>query len=111
MRWAIFIVSLSKPAPVPVSINYAAQPLTAQSPADFTAVSGSVNFAQGESVRQIMVPVRDDFDGAPEEAFRVVLSAPVNATIGDNEGICVIPESEPATQPVVSVNNPTVPSL
>jgi|GEM_PF-2237934 len=86
----VFTVTLSAPAPVGgASVNFTTEE---QAPAlnhakegdDYTPTSGTVNFAQGEQIKTISVPVlSDSLLSEPKETFLVVLSSPVNATIVD----------------------------
>ena len=51
---------------------------------DYTTTSGTVNFAPGEQVKTISVPVlSDNRKNETNETFLVVLSNPLNATIAD----------------------------
>ncbi len=62
-------------------------------PADFVGgvlPSGTVTFAAGEDTATIEIPVQGDTDVEPDEDFRVTLSAPTNATLGDAEGDATI---------------------
>ncbi len=62
-------------------------------PADFVGgvlPSGTVTFAAGEDTATIEIPVQGDTDVEPDEAFRVTLSGPTNATLGAAEGDATI---------------------
>ena len=86
----VFVVSLNAPAPAGgVAVNFTTQD---QPPAishaiagqDYTTTNGTVNFAQGEQVKTINVPVlSDNMMSETNETFLVLLSSPVNATITD----------------------------
>jgi hypothetical protein len=110
MRSCIFIVRLSKPASAPVSINYATEADTAEAPADFIHVSGTINFLAGDVARQISVSVRDVVYGEEDKQFKLKLTAPVGVTLDRDEAIGVIPGAPPLSQPIVSVDNPVAPS-
>lgn len=86
----IFTVSLSAPAPAGgTSVNFTTvQQMPAISHAtagiDYTTTSGTVNFAMGEQIKTIEVPVLADSQaGEANETFLVELSNPVNGTIAD----------------------------
>ncbi|WP_294771918.1 retention module-containing protein, partial [uncultured Rhodoferax sp.] len=57
---------------------------------DYTATSGTLTFAAGETSKTITVPITNDsvFEGA--ESFSVQISSPTNATIGDNSQLATI---------------------
>jgi hypothetical protein len=87
----IFTVTLSAPAPAGgSSVNYTTQDIipasinTATAGQDYTATSGTVNFAAGEQFKTILVSIKsDNKKGENNESFQVVLSNPVNLTIND----------------------------
>jgi hypothetical protein len=86
----LFTVALTAPAPVGgASVNFTTQQ---EAPAinhatagqDYTTTAGTVNFAQGEQIKTIAVPIlSDSANSETNETFLVVLSSPVNATITD----------------------------
>jgi Calx-beta domain len=98
----IFTISLNAPAPAGgVSVNFT----TGQEPpgighatatADYTTTSGTVNFAVGEELKTISVPVLADATSEGDETFLVLLFSPVNGAIAD--GI--------ATGTILTVNQP-----
>ena len=64
---------------------------------DYDAASGTLTFAAGETTRKITVDVLDDELNEPEETFKVVLSGPNNATLGDSSGAGVIEDDDEGT--------------
>ncbi|HEU4873319.1 MAG TPA: cadherin-like domain-containing protein, partial [Pyrinomonadaceae bacterium] len=86
----VFVVSLNAPAPPGgVSVSFTTQdepPAISHAVAgqDYTTTSGTVNFAQGEQIKTISVPILSDLQmSETNETFLVLLSSPVNATITD----------------------------
>ncbi|MCB9149073.1 MAG: hypothetical protein H6641_09955 [Caldilineaceae bacterium] len=75
-------VTLSTASGKPVSVAYATSDGTAKADADYTAVSGSVNFAPGETSKAISVPILDDLLDEGDETLALTLSNPTNATLG-----------------------------
>lgn len=98
-RSAVFTISLSAPTTGTTTVNYATQDGTAQAGSDYTATSGSVSFATGETTKTVSVPVRGDTDVEGDETFSVVLSNPTNAAIGDGTGAGTIQNDDAATPP------------
>jgi len=94
----IFTVTLSAPAPAGgASVNFATQDLPgscitcAVAGQDYTAQSGTLNFAVGEQFKTIAVPIlSDNKKNEPNEQFQVLLSNPVNAQIADGTAIGTI---------------------
>jgi hypothetical protein len=106
-----FTVSLSAPAIVPTTIDYATADPTAGDPAevpdDYTPVAGGqVTFDIGEQTKTIVIKVNADFLDEPNENFRVLLSQPVGATIADGEGVATIQNDD--VPPALSIDSITV---
>jgi len=82
---AVFRVLLSGPAPVQgVSVNYANFGTTSATPGtDFEAVSDTLTFASGETVKTFAVPIIGDTTIENDEIFQYVLSSPVNGVLSD----------------------------
>ena len=103
---ATFTVSLSPAAAVPVSVNYATADQTATAPSDYTATTGTVTFAVGETSKTFTVPVIGDTTFEPNETFAVNLTAPTGgAAIGDAQGIGTINNDDASTLPACVFNN------
>ncbi len=78
------------------SVNYQTVNGTALAPADYTATSGTLNFANAESMKQILVPVNDNTVASFDRLFIVSLSgATGGATIGaPSNAVVTILENE-----------------
>ena len=74
-----FAVTLNRPAAHAVSVDYATEDGTAKAGADYTAVSGTLIFAAGETASVVRVPVLDDAVDEGKEAMRLKLSNPQGA--------------------------------
>ena len=66
----------------------------ATSGVDYTAASGALNFAVGETEKTITVALLDDELDEDNETFSVVLSNPSEVTIGDGTGSGAINDNE-----------------
>jgi hypothetical protein len=77
-------VDLEETLPYSVSVNYATSNGTATAGLDYTAESGTLTFAPGQTSQSIKIPILDDGndESVGSENFYVTLSNPVNATIG-----------------------------
>jgi len=69
-------ISLSSPATTALSVNYTTADGTALNPGDYTTTSGTLNFAAGETVQYISVPITNDTDMEAAETLTVTLSSP-----------------------------------
>lgn len=78
---ATLVVTLSKPCIHSVSVSYATA--SGSATIDFSATSGVLNFAPGETSKLIHIPLNDDLTDEFDETFYVVLSKAVSATISD----------------------------
>lgn len=93
---AVFTVTLSSASSQPVSVAFTTADDSATSGSDYTAASGTLNFAAGESSKTVTVAVLGDAVDEANETFRLVLSAPVNATLGDATGMGTIVDNDSA---------------
>ena len=92
---AVFTVSLSAAYDQAVTVNYATADGTASSSSDYTAASGKLVFAAGETSKTITVLVKGDRLAEQNETFFVNLNGATNATIGDGQGLGTILDDEP----------------
>lgn len=94
---ANFTVTL-EPTLTPVSFAYATADDTAFQPADYTSTSGSYEFpiSLTEQTFTVSVPVTPDTADELDETFKLNLSNPQLATIGDGEGIATILDDDRA---------------
>ena len=88
------------------TVDYTTIAGSATSPADFTAVSGTVTISGPDSGGHVNVPIADDALDEGDETFTVVLSNPQNLTIVDDTGVGTISDDDP--EPTLSVDDVTV---
>ena len=74
-----FAVTLNRTASHQVSVDYATEDGTAAAGADYTATSGTLTFAAGETAKTVSVPVLDDAIDEGKETMRLLLSNPRGA--------------------------------
>ena len=74
-----FAVTLNRAAAHDVSVDYATEDGTAAAGADYTATSGTLTFAAGETAKTVSVPVLDDAIDEGKETMRLLLSNPQGA--------------------------------
>jgi uncharacterized delta-60 repeat protein len=103
---ARFTVKLSSPRSQSVTVNYTTIDSTAKAADDYQAKSGTLTFAPGETSKTIVVTVIGDILDEADELFRVNLSAPVNAGIGDGQANCTIVDDD--RPPTVAINDITI---
>lgn len=84
------MVMLSEPSTETVTVRYSTVDGTAKAGSDYTAGSGTLTFAPGQTSVMIMIPVTDDSAIEATERFRVRLTAPTNATIADGVAVATI---------------------
>jgi chitinase len=104
-----FIISLDRAQSSPVTVGFATANGTATAPSDYTAASGTVTFAPGETAKPVTVEVNGDTTVEPDETFGVNLTnATANATIADGQAMGTIVNDDQAVTlpPVVTGVSP-----
>ncbi len=101
-----FVVSLTPSVAKTVTVSYATEDGSAQAGSDYTAVSGSLSFALGETERTVEIPVLDDLLHETTEDFKLILSAPSGATLAVDIATAVIIDND--AMPGLSVADVTV---
>ncbi|MFM9034876.1 MAG: S8 family serine peptidase [Mycobacterium sp.] len=103
---AQFTVSLSSASASPVTVAYATAGGSATAGQDFTAVSGTVSFAAGQTSQLVGVSVLGDTAVEPNETFTVSLSAPSGAQLGAavTGTVTIVNDDVPPPLPVVSIS-------
>ena len=81
-----------------VTVQYWTADVTATGGRDYTAVSGTLTFGAGATVRTVTVAIIDDTLDEPEEQFTVTLHAAVNATVGTATGTGTIADNDDAPE-------------
>jgi chitinase len=95
---ATAVVRLSQPSNRTVTVDYYTRSDIfpwATAGSDYTAVSGRLTFAPGETQKSILVPIHGDRVAEGNEGFSVYLSRPRQATIADGRGVITIGDSSP----------------
>lgn len=102
-----FRVMLDAPSGRVVSIDWSTQDGSATAGADYLAASGTVVFQPGQTEQLIGSRMFHDFEPEAEEDLFVVLSNPVNATLGNpDRGRATIRDDD--YYPQVSIDDPSV---
>jgi hypothetical protein len=83
-------VALSRASTVPVSVRWSTANGTAVAGSDYTAASGTVTFAPGQTSKTVSVQVRGDRTRERDESFVVRLASPTHATIGIGTAVAAI---------------------
>ncbi len=90
-----FLVTLSGPAAQTVSVRYGTSNATAVSGSDYTGVfSGTLNFAPGETLKTVRVPIVDNITPEGTESFYLLLNTPTNGVIGRPAGVATIHDND-----------------
>jgi len=90
----VFTVSLSAASSFTVSVAYATVDGTATAGSDYTAAAGTLIFTPGGVTQPLAVQVLGDVAVEPDETFLVNLTGPVNATLGDAQGVGTIGDDD-----------------
>ncbi len=89
------VVSLSAASGIPVSVQYATTDGTAAAPGDYSAASGTLSFAPGETSQTVSVTVKGDALDELDETLAVRLSNAVEATIARADAVGTISDDDP----------------
>ena len=89
-----FAVTLGGPSGEAVTVDYATSDGTATAGSDYTATSGTLTFASGETGKTVSVPVLDDAHDDGGETLTFTLSNPSGATIADGEATGTIDNTD-----------------
>ena len=89
-----FVVSLDRRRHAPVRVDYATSDGTAVAGADYTAASGTLTFAAGETSKTAEVPVFDDGHDEGSETLTLTLSNAQGARIADGTATGTITNSD-----------------
>ncbi|MCK0206706.1 cellulase family glycosylhydrolase [Starkeya koreensis] len=91
--YAVFTISLSAAATQAVSVNF--QTVAGEAGADdFTAVSGTLTFQPGETVKTVRVAITGDDLAEADERFSLLLTSPQGAVLGVAQAAAVIEDDD-----------------
>jgi hypothetical protein len=100
---ADFTVSLGATTFRDVSIDYTTADGSAIAPDDYLSTTGTVTIPAGQTQATVAVPVVDDTAYESNEDFSLVLSNPVNASLGtDTASATILDDDPPPTLTIVS---------
>ena len=88
-----FTVTRSQTA-APASVDYATADGSAMAGSDYAAVSGTLNFAANSAAQTFTVDVVGDALAETNETFAVMLSNPVNGTVGQGSATATIVDDD-----------------
>jgi hypothetical protein len=103
---ASFVLTLTAPSDLPVSVNYATADGTAAAGSDYAASTGVASFAPGATTTAVAVVVNGDAINELDENFHVSLSDPTNATLGNGQATGTIVNDDAA--PSISIADVSV---
>ena len=104
---ATFPVTLSFRPSAPVTVSWATVDGSAVEGSDYTAASGTVSFAYGETSKAVTVQVLGDTLREDDETFSIRLSGPTNATILQADGTVTITDDDVGQTPSLSIGDAT----
>ena len=103
---ATFTVTKTGATAFAATFDWTTVDVTALAGSDFTAGTGSVSLAPGQTTANVTVNISTDLTYELTETFQVVVSNPVAATISDGIGLGTITNDDPL--PSISVSNASV---
>jgi len=105
-----FTVTLSAATSGPVTVDYATANGTAKAGQDYTAQTGTLTFAAGETSKVVNVQVSGDFAVEANETLKLTLSSPTGATIRDGTALGTIVNDDTTTPalPTLGISDASV---
>ena len=88
-------VTLSAPSAKHVSVDFTTVNGSATAGSDYDLTAGTLEFAAGQTLGSIVVPVHGDGADEGDETFDVDLANPVNATLGAHPTAVTIQDNDP----------------
>ena len=101
-----FDVTLSEASAKTVTVGWTTADEDAVAPGDYTAAFGTLTFLPDDTTETISIDVHGDNVAELDEAFRIVLLSPSEATLGDDEGVGTIVDDE--LLPVIDIDEPSM---
>ena len=101
-------MSLSAESGKTVTVDYATLAGTAEAGSDFTAESGTVTFAPGQTSQTVSIDVLGDTVDESDESLSLELSNAVNAAIADGSGAITILDDDGAPALSLSIADTSV---
>ncbi|MGF7177598.1 cellulase family glycosylhydrolase [Azospirillum doebereinerae] len=108
---AVFTVKLASASTETVTVKYATADGTAKAGSDYTAASGTLTFAPGETAKTVTVKVLSDSAAEGAETFSLNLSGATKATLADATGLGTITDASSTTASTASAASATAASL
>ncbi|NJO96443.1 MAG: hypothetical protein HC764_10810 [Pleurocapsa sp. CRU_1_2] len=103
---ATITINLNRPSSLPIRVDYATANDTAIVGSDYEALSGTVDFAPGETSKTIEIAIAGDTIDEFDETLAINLTNASNATIGTNAGTVTILNDDESS--IVVINDITV---
>ncbi len=100
---ANFVVTLTPASERTVTVPYSITPGSATAGSDYTATSGTLTFAPGDTSKTVPVTVLGDAINEPNETFTFTLGAPAGAKLGDGSGAGLI--VDPSAPPALTISD------
>jgi len=89
-------------------VTYVTNNGTATAGSDYTAATGTITFAAGETTKVVHVQVSGDTAAEGNETLTLTLSAPSGATIADGSAVGTITNDDTAPLPTISISDGSV---
>ena len=103
-----FVLEIAGSGSATVRVTYATRDGTARAGTDYTAVSGTLEFAPGETRGSVRVELLEDAVAEGDEHFRLTLSSPQNAQLSSSGATGTIVDAGGATRVLLSASPSSV---
>lgn len=102
----VFTIAISARSVQPITVGWSTSDNTAKHDSDYTTKSGTATIPAGSTTATVAVPILADSLWEGSETFRILLRAPINATLNDSVGLGTILDND--TAPAVRIGDALV---
>ena len=92
-----------------LSVNYSTADVTASAGSDYSAVSGTLVFADGETSKSISIPITNDGVAEPDETLRVAFTGVTDLELLGSRAIATVTIQDNSTTLLLNMNSIDVP--
>ncbi|MFL6547035.1 MAG: Calx-beta domain-containing protein, partial [Candidatus Udaeobacter sp.] len=91
-----------------LTVDYSTTNISATAGQDYVATSGTLTFADGETTKNVDVPILDDLVNESDESLAVLLRNPTDPDAVGNSNTAVLKIQDDSTIPVLSINSVSI---
>jgi len=102
------LISLSAPAPAPITVNYTTTNGSAVNGTDYVTQTGTVTIPTGSTSATVSIPLINDATPENTESFQLTITNATGGIVTDPQGTITITDPDKVVLPTISINDITV---